>query len=178
MGYGCKIDYKRAFQLFMKAAEQSDSSAQMAIGRAFYRGEGVDEDNHEAAKWFELSHQNGDDEATYYLGECYYNGYGVDEDEQKAIELLSEAAERDNDNALSLLQNIGVNIDHMLEENAEVSQVVQLHADLEVKARKLYSKTIADKAQGEATSDSGNVINLEATKKARLELLAPIESDE
>ena len=48
--------------------------------------------------------------------ECYYNGYGVDEDEQKAIELLIEAAERDNDDALSLLQNIGVNIDHILEE--------------------------------------------------------------
>ncbi len=49
----------------------------MCIGRAFYLGEGVLEDNNEAVKWFKLAHDNGNDQATFYLGKCLYHGFGI-----------------------------------------------------------------------------------------------------
>ena len=55
----------------------------MAIGRAFYLGEEVSEDNVEAVKWFELAAKQGNTEAQYYLGECHLKGFGVPENEQK-----------------------------------------------------------------------------------------------
>ena len=50
-GTGRKKDYKQAFEWYLKSAEGEVHNAQMAIGRAFYLGEGVAEDNVEAVKW-------------------------------------------------------------------------------------------------------------------------------
>ena len=50
-GTGRKKDYKQAFEWYLKSAEGEVHNAQMAIGRAFYLGEGVAEDNVEAMKW-------------------------------------------------------------------------------------------------------------------------------
>ena len=57
----------------------------MAIGRAFYYGEGVEEDNVEAVKWLKLAAKEEVPKAEYLLGECYLKGFGVDVDEPKAI---------------------------------------------------------------------------------------------
>ena len=42
-GLGLKQDYKTAFKHFMKSAELGSHDGQMALGRAFYLGEGVEE---------------------------------------------------------------------------------------------------------------------------------------
>ena len=171
MGYGCKLDYAKAFEYFMSAAEEEEASAQMAIGRAFYRGEGISENNEEAVKWFTLAHENGDNEATYYLGECLYNGYGIQENEEEAIVLLQQAAEQDNQNALSLLQVIGVDLQQYSNNDNEKDSVVQLHADLEVRARTLYSKTVTTHKSKTNEIDKGRVVSLEETKRAKLDLI-------
>ena len=51
-----------------------DDDAQMALGRAFYFGEGVQESDEEAFKWFELAANKENDIAQFYLGECYLKG--------------------------------------------------------------------------------------------------------
>ena len=74
--------------MLLKSVEQEDDDAQMAIGRAFYVGEGVGEDDAEAFKWFELAANQGNAKAQYYLGECYLKGFGVAENQVRGIELL------------------------------------------------------------------------------------------
>jgi len=94
MGWGCEMDERGAFDSFLKGLETSAtnvSKLQMALGRAFYHGEGVDEDIEEAVKWLTLSLESDRDrESVFYLARCYL------EDDHKdivrATELLKEAA--------------------------------------------------------------------------------------
>ena len=51
---GCEIkqDYKKAFDLFMKAAEQGYPAAQHQLGDMYSDGIGIEKDNKKAAEWW------------------------------------------------------------------------------------------------------------------------------
>jgi TPR repeat protein len=54
--------------------------AQLDLYIAYSNGEGVAQDNAEAAKWWQRAAENGDSEAQYKLGLLYYDGKGVPQD--------------------------------------------------------------------------------------------------
>lgn len=78
---------------FRKAAKQGHSSAQYYLGKCYYDGLGVDEDEEEAAKWWLLAAEQGHADAQYQLGECYFWGRGVDEDEDESSKWYQAAVE-------------------------------------------------------------------------------------
>ena len=90
---------KKAFDLFLKLAEQApaDSSERIRaasyLGYIYLNGEGAEQDYKQSKKWLEIA-ANGDDlTAIYNLAETYRNGYGVKKDINKARKLYSQACE-------------------------------------------------------------------------------------
>lgn len=67
-------DYQAALTEWRPLADQGHSSAQLNLGVMYDNGEGVPQDDSEAAKWFRLAADQGDADAQYNLGIMYDNG--------------------------------------------------------------------------------------------------------
>jgi TPR repeat protein len=57
-------------------------------------GDGVPENDAEAARWFRLAADQGDALAQYNLGTMYYTGRGVPEDDAEAVRWYRLAADQ------------------------------------------------------------------------------------
>ena len=86
-------DFKTAYGIWKPLAEGGDPYAQNGLGMLLRRGDGVEVDSKEAAKWFQLSADQGLIMPFYSLGEMYEAGEGVIQDLKKSFELYSIAAE-------------------------------------------------------------------------------------
>ncbi len=87
-------DYAAALREFLPLAEQGDATAQFALGLMYDNGEGVPQDDAEAAKWYRRAAEQGDASAQYNLGVMYDNGYGVPQDHAEAVKWYRLAAQQ------------------------------------------------------------------------------------
>ena len=62
-------------------AEQGETRAQFNLGTMYDHGEGVIEDDAEAARWYRMAAEQGHASAQFNLGLMYDNGLGVIEDD-------------------------------------------------------------------------------------------------
>ena len=89
MGYndGLRRSLQRKNEVigYRRMAERGDAFAQYNLGNCYFDGEGVEQDEEEAAKWFLKSAEQGNAMAQYRLGDCYYTGVGVEQDEEEAV---------------------------------------------------------------------------------------------
>lgn len=76
-----------------------DTTAQVAVGMFYDRGDGVKQNYKEAAKWYEMAAKAGDAHGQNNLGSLYLEGAGVKKDYAKALELFRKAAAQGNANA-------------------------------------------------------------------------------
>jgi len=60
-------DYKKAAELWGKAAEQGNAEAQYHLGECYEYGKGVEESMEEAVKWFRKAAEPGHAGAEYNL---------------------------------------------------------------------------------------------------------------
>ena len=90
-GLYAAYEFKRAIYWWHRAT--GDADAMCWIGRCYYNGFGVKEDDTKAVEWFERASGCGHAEATYYLAGCYVEGLGVEKNIVKALELYVKAAE-------------------------------------------------------------------------------------
>lgn len=89
-------NYKKAFGLFLRSAEQGNGIAQYNLGNCYREGWGVTPDAAESFMWTNKSAAQGFSPAIYNLALYYMNGYGVEADNEKARELFMQAAEKDH----------------------------------------------------------------------------------
>ncbi len=75
-------------------AEQGDARAQFSLGEAYRHGEGVEEDDEQAAHWYRQAAEQGHAEAQYMLGLAYRFGQGVEQDHEQAVHWYRKAAEQ------------------------------------------------------------------------------------
>ena len=73
-------------------AEQGDANAQFILGNMYSNGEGVAENDAEAAKWYRRAADQGDAMAQYNLGSMYRRGEGVPESKVDAYFWFNLAA--------------------------------------------------------------------------------------
>lgn len=110
-------DYTTAFGLWEPLAVSGHAAAQFQLGWMYHKGEGVVQDDQEAAKWYRMAAEQGDTDAQFNLGVTYANGYGVLQDYKEAVKWYRKAAEQGNaraqnnlgymyDNGYGVLQNI------------------------------------------------------------------------
>lgn len=93
-------DKYRAFNYFMKAAEQDVAEAQNMVGMCYKRGDGVNVDLKESVKWVRKAAENGDMYAQNNLADSYADGEGVAENVAESIKWRRKAADQGHVEAL------------------------------------------------------------------------------
>ena len=89
--------------LYQSAALQGDPFGCLYLAYCYYCGEGIDQNDFFAAKWFTQAATFDNAEAKRMLGECFYTGRGVDQSYTVAVEWYSKAAEQDDSEAQCML---------------------------------------------------------------------------
>jgi TPR repeat protein len=87
-------DFHAAMQVWEPLAENGDAASQYNLGMLYARGDGVDEDLAEAARWFRRAAERGQVDAQARLGGMYARGLGVEKDRVEAARWLRAAAEQ------------------------------------------------------------------------------------
>ena len=84
----------KAFELYMKAAEQGNCIAEYRVGMLYFGGDGVEQDYEKGVKYFARSAEQGYSEAEFIMGMCYMNGVSVEKDNVKSFEWYLKAAKQ------------------------------------------------------------------------------------
>ncbi|MGA9574942.1 MAG: tetratricopeptide repeat protein [Lysobacterales bacterium] len=75
-------------------AENGSANAQFNLGAMYDNGDGVPEDDAEAAKWYQQAADQGHVNAQFNLGVMYANGEGVDKNATEAATWYRKAADQ------------------------------------------------------------------------------------
>ncbi len=89
-------NFKASFALFKKLAEQGHVAAQIYLGLAYEKGEGVTRDPKQAVYWYTKVAEQGEAAAQNNLGVMYLKGEGVTRDLKQAAYWWTKAAEQGN----------------------------------------------------------------------------------
>jgi uncharacterized protein len=92
-------DYAAAFQTWKGLAEQGSQTAQYGLGQLYSLGQGVPQDDREAARWYERAASTGHVSAQSRLGALYDEGRGVPQSLSKAMKWYRRAAQQGDLNA-------------------------------------------------------------------------------
>lgn len=92
-------------ELIQKAAELGVPEGQFLLGKAYYLGNGVDQNKDEAIKWYTLSAKQGDSDAQLQLGLHYILLADV-KDFKVGFEWLNKAANQNNKDAQYVMGTI------------------------------------------------------------------------
>ena len=101
-GIGTDEDSNKAFELFLKAAEDNYSIAQVYLAKHYYHQ--VEDDL--AFKYYQQSVENPSGIGQFYLGCCYESGIGIGINKLKAFKLYKNSAKRGNNHAQHKLGNL------------------------------------------------------------------------
>jgi uncharacterized protein len=96
-------DYKKAFELMNKAAEQGCVYALNQVAQFYETGTGVEKNAKKAFEGYTKAAEQGLASAYCNLGKCYNYGTIMEKDKKKAFEFLTKAADLEDDHAQYLL---------------------------------------------------------------------------
>lgn len=83
---------RRAVEMFQYAASYfGDSNAQFQLGRLYLDGRGLERDQRQAARWFNLAAEKGHRAAQAHLGQLLINGQGVPKQRARGLMWLTLA---------------------------------------------------------------------------------------
>ena len=102
-------DYASALREFRPLALQGIADAQYNLGVMYGTGQGVPEDDRQAAYWYRQAAEQGDADAQNNLGFMYDHGEGVPEDDRQAVYWYRQAAEQGH---AAAQYNLGFMYDH------------------------------------------------------------------
>tara|TARA_Y100001934_G_C12211359_1_gene706222 strand:- start:350 stop:1084 length:735 start_codon:yes stop_codon:yes gene_type:complete len=88
-----RINWAKEIENWRLLAEQGNADAQTKLGDIYGTGDGVPQDNIEAAKWYRLAAQQGNLPAQYELGIIYESGNGIPQDYTEAAKWFHLVAE-------------------------------------------------------------------------------------
>lgn len=90
-GLGTEQNYEKAFQWFLKSAEEGNKFAQFSIANLYYYGNGVERNLEKAFEWYMKSAKQGQPYASYAVAQMYSKGEYVQQNEEAAQEYFSQA---------------------------------------------------------------------------------------
>jgi hypothetical protein len=94
---------KEIFWNTYTAALRGDKEAQFQTGVMFERGIGTDENQSQAAKWYEKAAIQGHMDAQYNIGIMYASGRGIEQNDQFAMMWLATSAKQGDKDSRKLL---------------------------------------------------------------------------
>ncbi|RIB09864.1 kinase-like domain-containing protein [Gigaspora rosea] len=95
-GINVNKNEKKAFELYIKAANMGFSIAMNDVGFCYLNGIGVEKDEHKAFFYYQKSADMGDALGANSVGFCYLHGIGVEKDEHKAFFYYQKSADMDD----------------------------------------------------------------------------------
>lgn len=98
-GEGVEQNDSKAFEWYLKAAEQGDRDAQYNLGLMYRKGKGVEQSESKAFEWYLKAADQGDADAQIIVGYMYQKGIGVGQNDNKAVEWYRKAVENGNSDA-------------------------------------------------------------------------------
>ncbi len=125
---------------WMAEAEQGDANAMCWVGICYHKGQGVEQDDTEAAKWYIRAVEAGSPTAMLILGKCYMAGIGVPKDRTLGLQWVRQAADCDYQKAKDWL---AVNLPKLQAEKFERARMLftGIGAEKDVKtALRLYEE--------------------------------------
>ena len=93
IGLGVSVDNQKAFNYYLKSAENNNPIGLLSVGYCYENGIGIKKDEKEAVEYYRESSQRGNANALRNLGLCYKYGIGVNINNKKSINYFKEAAE-------------------------------------------------------------------------------------
>lgn len=90
------------------------------MGKLYYSGDGVEQDNEKAVEYFKIAADSGDASAMVRLGICYLKGRGTAQNKEAAVELYKKAADN---NDIEGIRRLGICYDNGdgIEQNKETA---------------------------------------------------------
>lgn len=101
-------EYEEAAALYREAAEAGHAEAQVALGRCYHNGEGVDQSDEEALKWYRRSAEQGSVEGIEQLGSCLIYTFNEIEEGRKNWQLAAERGSISAATALAFIYEQGI----------------------------------------------------------------------
>jgi len=83
-GLGTEQDYEKAFEWFLKSAQDGNKFAQYSLANLYYYGNGVEKDLSQAFWWYRKSSEQGQPYASYAVAQMYSKGEYVSQNEETA----------------------------------------------------------------------------------------------
>ncbi|WP_406741410.1 tetratricopeptide repeat protein [Acinetobacter shaoyimingii] len=100
-----KVDYKKAFYWYNKAAQNGDAKSQYNLAIMYLNGYGVDINKSKAVEFYRKAAVQGDSDSQLQLGIRYLNGEGVSKDLNIAKEWFEKAKANGNSEAQYYIEN-------------------------------------------------------------------------
>ena len=83
-GLGTEQDYEKAFEWFLKSAQEGNKFAQYSLANLYYYGTGGEKDLSQAFLWYRKSSEQGQPYAPYAVAQMYDKGEYVSQSEETA----------------------------------------------------------------------------------------------
>ena len=83
-GLGTEQDYEKAFEWFLKSAQEGNKFAQYSLANLYYYGNGVEKDLSQAFLWYRKSSEQGQPYAPYTVAQMYDKGEYISQSEETA----------------------------------------------------------------------------------------------
>ena len=90
-GLGIEQDYEKAFEWFLKSAQEGNKFAQYSLANLYYYGNGVEKDLSQAFLWYQKSSSQGQPYASYAIAQMYIKGEYVCQSEETAQRYYKDA---------------------------------------------------------------------------------------
>ena len=81
---GTEQDYEKAFEWFLKSAQEGNKFAQYSLANLYYYGNGVEKDLSQAFLWYRKSSEQGQPYAPYAVAQMYDKGEYISQSEETA----------------------------------------------------------------------------------------------
>ena len=90
-GLGTEQNYEKAFEWFLKSAQEGNKFAQYSLANLYYYGNGAKKNFKEALGWYMRSAKQGQPYAAYAVGNMYENGESAEKDKKKSQGYYNQA---------------------------------------------------------------------------------------
>ena len=90
-GLGTEQNYEKAFEWFLKSAQEGNKFSQYSLANLYYYGNGAEKNLKEAFGWYMRSAKQGQPYASYAVAQMYSKGEYVEHDEKTAQKYYNQA---------------------------------------------------------------------------------------
>ena len=90
-GLGTEQNYEKAFEWFLKSAQEGNKFSQYSLANLYYYGNGAERNLKEAFGWYMRSAKQGQPYASYAVAQMYSKGEYVEHDEKTAQKYYNQA---------------------------------------------------------------------------------------